>query len=136
MGRKARHLLIWALLVSLAGCGFYNDEALTAKYKLVAVDAREQMALCWDEGDGVSSFLAGPTLFSAGYDRNYVVAAIHPKGEKAVTQYFYIVRNPKFEARRGPSSDDIHGPFNAQEYSKESARLRLPPFTRTFDDLK
>lgn len=137
MRRKAGHLLILTWLVSLAGCGFYSDETLTAKYKLVAVDVREQMALCWDEGGGLCSFLVGPTLYSAGYDKDYVVAAIHPEGaNKAVTQYFYIVRDPKLEARDGPRGENIHGPFNAREYSKEAARLRLPPFTRTFDDLR
>ena len=124
----------------LSGCGFVHEETLVARYKLVAVDIQQDMSLCWslDSGDCVGDGLPGPTVFAAGYDDKYVVAAVHPdQADKKVTQFFYVVRDPRNEnTNLGLRYAEIKGPFSESQYETEKSRLRLPDFSRTFAQLK
>lgn len=129
----------------LAACvpfsGFVHDEVLVGPYRLNAVDTDEDMAICWatPEADCVGDGLPGPTVFAAGFDENYLVAAVHPSVsgqalDKTVTHYYYVVRAPD-EAQKLPYSG-INGPFDEASFKLEKARLHLPEFTRTFDNLR
>jgi hypothetical protein len=135
----ARVAAIGSLLL-LSGCGFIHDERLVGRYRLVAVDDRADMSLCWslDSGDCVGDGLPGPTVFAAGFDDKYIVAAVHPHlSQRGITQFFYVARDPANENKdSGLPYRGIKGPFSQVEYAAESTRLRLPPFTRIFDDLK
>ena len=81
----------------LSGCGFVHDEKLVARYQLVAVDANNEMSLCWhlDNGNCVGDGLGGPTLFAAGYNDKFVVEAVHPESNRSRTVYYYILRDQK-----------------------------------------
>jgi len=98
------------------------------------------MSLCWslDSGDCVGDGLPGPTVFAAGFNDKYVVAAVHPDpSRKSITQFFYVIRNPATENKQnGLPYRGIKGPFTQAEYAAESASLHLPSFTRVFEDLK
>jgi len=129
----------------MAGCtpfsNFVHDEILIGPYRLVAVDGEEDMALCWSISDGscLGDGLPGPTVFAAGYDSRYLVAAVHPSEfpqapDRSITHYYYVIRSSD-ENQRLPYSG-IKGPFNEAAYNAEKTRLRLPEFTRVFDNLR
>jgi len=127
------------LTLLVGGCGFEYDETLVARYRLVAVDVKDEMMLCWglDSGSCEGAFPRG-TTYAAGFDDKYVVAIVHPdERDRQVSQYFYILRDHRTE-----NSDDgfpyrgVRGPFTAAEFAREKSRLHLPGFTRVFDDLK
>jgi hypothetical protein len=130
-----------ALLLLLSGCfGFVHDEVLVGRYRLVAVDGRDQMQMCWsigDHGDCLGEGLPPAMLFAAGFNEKYVVAAVHPSGPQGpTTWYFYVVRDPLNENNKVWVRHDTKGPFSESEYEAERTRLDLPPFTRIFHDLK
>ena len=70
-----------ALLVAvlLVGCdGLWLDTYWRSeKYVLIAVDARGQMSLSVDIGNGMSVGLVGPTVFSIGADDTHIVVKQH-----------------------------------------------------------
>lgn len=143
--RNPTQRLALSLILLVAACvpfsGFVHDEVLVGPYRLNAVDIYEDMAICWasPEGGCVGDGLPGPTVFAAGFDENYLVAAVHPSKfgralDKTVTHYYYVVRSPD-EAQKLPHSG-IKGPFNEASFKLEKARLHLPEFTRTFDNLQ
>ncbi len=125
----------------LSGCGFVQDEVLVGRYRLVAVDIDEDMSLCWslEDGNCVGDGLPGPTLFAAGFDDKYVVAAVHPRPKfetptnRDVTQFFYVVRGNESNAF---PNHEIKGPFDEAAFEAEKARLGLPTFPRVFRGLK
>lgn len=132
-------------LLFVAGCapfsGFVYDEPLDGPYRLNAVDVDEDMSICWSapNGDCVGDGLPGPTVFAVGYNKSYVVAAVHPRqfgdsSNRTVTQYYYVVRSSN-ESQKLPYSG-IKGPFDEDAYNVEKGRLHLPEFTRTFDNLR
>jgi hypothetical protein len=133
-------LLPMALLMACSACGFVSDETLDGPYRLVAVDDRQDMSLCLSVGQNCSGDgLPGPTVYSAGADRRFVVLARHPIGdqgvvERDVTEYYYIVRAP--DEARGVRPENLKGPFNLLQFAQERRRLGLPGFSLTFDDLK
>ena len=139
------HALRWACLGSLlcvAGCGFVTDEVLDGPYRLVAVDVREDMALCRSigtKGDCSGDGLPGPTVFQAGANSQYLALARHPSRrneapDRSVTEFYYISRQA--DERDALKSVSVMGPFNELEYQQEKRKLQLPEFSRVFADLK
>jgi hypothetical protein len=136
--------MVWSacsisILFVLAACGFVTDETLVGRYHLVAVDSRDEMSLCWslDSGDCVGDGFPPPTLFAAGFNDNYVVVAVHPDEKKTIAQFYYIVREARYEKNQyGPHYKELVGPLPKNEYDMARRRLALPRFTRIFDDLK
>jgi hypothetical protein len=136
-----RLIALWSGFASLglSSCfGFVHDEVLDEPYHLVAVEVMEQMRICRRWGDTCNGDeLGGETVFMAGWNKNYVVGARHPRNghkpiNRAITEYFYIVRLP--EERSGRPM--FRGPFDARQYDVEKRRLNLPEFTRIFHSLK
>lgn len=146
--KKTKRMLHMSRVVAVASsflvCScfpfFAHNETLVARYKLVAIDVKEDMSLCWalDNGNCAGDGLPGPTVFAAGFNDRYVVAAVHPATSgKSITQFFYIIRNPADEDKdSGLPYKDIKGPFGKEDYESAKARLHLPDFSRVFDDLK
>lgn len=140
---KAARNLVFALHASLliSGCfGFAHDEVFVGPYRLVAVDADEDMSICFSLADGscVGDGLPGPTVFAAGFDDKYLVAAVHPPGaeggpDRSTTHYYYIVRSSTSGTL--PRNGTV-GPLNEAQFTGETTRLHLPNFTRTFNHLK
>lgn len=146
MRRAAFAVLAIGLAVGLSSCifeafGFAHDQKLVGPYRLVAVDGREEMALCrsLEGGDCLGHGLPGRTVFAAGADDRYVVIARHPSafGEplnKAVTEYYVVERSPdEADLRFRP---EVLGPFDQAEFDERVSQLSLPEFTIVFDDLR
>jgi len=141
-----RNALFTCLLLTagaiLAACSKFSldTEWHSGDYLLIAVDTRGQMYLAFDEKSDNPSALVGPTVFSIGADDKYIVVKQHPSTNdvggfnRSVTNYFIIDRaiNP------GPGNRQkaVRGPLGVEEFGKLSAAQSLPPFTKTFDDLK
>jgi hypothetical protein len=128
-----------ACLLCLAGCGFVHDEVLDGPYRLVAVDINEDMMLCRSFGaQGDCADEVGSTVFQAGANSQYIVAARHPRqwpehSNRSISEFYYIVR----QANEGDSARVlVRGPFSELEFQQEKRRLQLPEFSRVFDDLK
>jgi hypothetical protein len=133
------------LLLSLLACfpfgGLVHREHVAGPYVLWATDTMEDMILCRSiEGSAcVGDGLPGATIFAAGADERFIVLARHPSEwpdppNRQVTEYYYIIRQPD-ETERGPYGH-VRGPFDADQFGTESRRLRLPTFSRVFEELQ
>jgi hypothetical protein len=125
--------------LGLAGCGFVHDEVVDGPYRLVAVDVFEDMMLCRSFGARADcAGEVGATVYQAGANSQYIVAARHPRqfpdhANRSISEFYYIVR----QANEGDAARvELHGPFGELEYQQKKGRLKLPEFTRVFDDLK
>lgn len=137
MTRLGIHSLLIAFAFGiLAGCdGLWPDAYWRAeRYVLLAIDAREQMNLAFDLGNGTASGLVNATVFSIGSDDRYIVVMQHPGGDRSVTNYFFVERTSS--SRSEDRENGVRGPLSKEEFEKFSADLSLPTFTKTFDDLK
>jgi hypothetical protein len=112
----------------------------SGNFVLIAVDTRGQMSLAIDDKTGMSSALVGPTIFSIGADDRYIVIKQHPSKDafggfdRSVTRYFVVdcAISPSSENRRKA----VRGPLDENEFRSLTVTQSLPPFTKTFDDLK
>ena len=129
--RKHLRLVSAAFFASaLTGCGFAHDERIDGPYRLVAIDADEEMSVCYDLAAHNCVGRVSQTVFAVGWNSNYIVAARHPKSDRAKSEYFYIVRGLD-----GPYVDPttcVRGPFQVAEFEVERRRLSLPSLTKQF----
>jgi hypothetical protein len=127
--------VIFASSTLLAACGFVHDERLDGPYRLIAVDVPSEMGIFYDLGKGNAIMRIPETVFAAGWNDAYVIAARHPsQNDKSKVEYFYLIR-----ALDGPYVDPkvtVRGPFDLVSFEDERQRLRLPPFTRELAYLK
>jgi hypothetical protein len=123
-------LLLAGAAAFVLSLGFVHDEVLVGPYRLVAVDIDRDMAICWSLPGGgcVGDGLPGPTVFAAGFNDDYLVAAAYPD------RYYYVVRSPGDS--RFPTEDEIVGPLTPAQFEQEKQRLNLPEFSRVFENLK
>ena len=124
-----------ALVVLLsASCGFVRDKAVDGPYRLVAADVDEDTILCYSVEGGNCVGRVGATVYAAGANATYIVAVRHPKGNRNVTEYFYIVRSLD-----GPAVDPsvcVRGPFSSEDFVTESRRLGLPSISLVLNGLR
>jgi hypothetical protein len=142
---KLKHLLPLVVLPCIIGCnasGFAHDEQLVGPYRLVAVDTDDQMGICWSvpntEGSCLGDGLPSDTVYAAGFDEKYLVAAVHPTVfgkpiNKSETNYYYVIRTP--DERSAFPTGKIRGPMNQAQFEADKAALRLPGFSRVFANL-
>ncbi len=130
-------LTILSLALSVSACGFVHDETLVGRYKLVAVDIEKDMVLCWGLDNGSCDGLVGPTVFEAGFNDKYVVAARHPsESNKLIVEYYYVVRDSRMEHfDDGSFKLIVKGPFDTGQFSAEKSKLHLPEFELVFSEL-
>ncbi|HYC75677.1 hypothetical protein [Brevundimonas sp.] len=138
--------VIGSAALLLAGCfggGFLHDQHLDGPWRLVAVDAWEDMTLCrrLEQSACAGDMLHGPTVFAAGIDERYVVYARHPRTfpnglERHVTEFHYVIRTPDDDRPGGLKAENIKGPFDEAAFEAERRRLGLPAFTGVFEDLR
>ena len=123
-----------------------DEEVVSTPYELAAVDTMFEMTLYYKNGNDLSVKVGSnsETVFEAGANDKYIVAAIHPFHQtdrpdtdyldKKITRYYYLIR-----ALDGPDklpNVSVRGPFDAKAYATEKQRLGLPPFTTVIDSLK
>ncbi len=148
----ARIVAALTVLAALTGCFAFDtvdDQTLVGPYRLQAIDDMESMAIVWDipGGGTVGDGLPGPTVFAAGYDNRFLVAAVHPQLcppihascpaygiNRDVTQYWFVARSPD-ERERLPYGG-IKGPFTEDQYAWLKRRLNLPMFSVRFRELE
>jgi hypothetical protein len=130
-----RSSIVSAAAAVLSGCyGMAHDDRIDGPYRLVAIDAIEEMQVAYDLGDDASIGRIPATVFWVGFDARYIVAARHPDNDRSITQYFYLVR-----ALDGPIVDPnvtVRGPFDRATFAQETTRLGLPPLTTEVQSLK
>jgi len=139
-----RKVVISALAaVLLVGCnGLWLDTYWRSeKYVLLAVDARGQMNLAFDLGNGTAVGLVGPTVFSVGADDKHIVVKQHPSKDsfgssfdRSATHYFIVARTTSAEIAEREKG--VRGPLTATEFAALRTALSLPPFSKTFTDLE
>jgi hypothetical protein len=129
--------------VLFVGCdGLWLDTYWRSdKYVLIAVDARGQMSLSVDIGNGMSVGLVGPTVFSIGADDKHIVVQQHPSNDRSgnsvdrtTTHYFIVTRTTSADI--AARQHGVRGPLGRDEFDRLAAALSLPPFSKTFDDLR
>jgi len=64
-------------LVHVVGCGFYYEKRITGKYALVAVDVKNQMAVCEVLPRGGANVVISETVFAVGWDEHFIIAKQH-----------------------------------------------------------
>lgn len=136
-----------------------DAEWRSGRYVLIAIDAPEQMGLVFHGDERPLETLVGPTIFSIGANNKYIVLMQHPnikveeyatewsggptgkktlvlvdKMDRTLTNYYVLERTEslKFADRK----KGIRGPLTKEEFDKLTIELALPPFSKTFDDLK
>jgi hypothetical protein len=135
----AKFIFAMCATLTLASCGPIRNDTIDGPYRLVAVDILEDMIVCYELQEGCSGRVP-ETVFSVGFNENYVVAARHPHkfGDEVLnrlnTEYYYIIRGAD-----GPNVDpltSVRGPFNEIDFQRERQRLNLPNFTTEISSLK
>ncbi len=127
--------MIGFFLLHLTGCGFVYDEKLVGPYRLVAIDITEQMSVCYSAAAEESCIgRIEETVFSVGWNAQYIVAKQHPSNDKSVTNYF-ILDIAKDRMNSDPS-ESVTGPLSEVEFKMQSASRRLPAFTKTIHELE
>lgn len=146
---KGWHWSVSGAALLLAACipfaSAVHDETLAGPYRLVATDANEQMMICRSIPGSYDCFgdgLPAPTIFAAGANERYLVAARHPYDEnragamnRAVTEYYYVERLPG-DGGAGTARDRSVGPLTGPAFLQARRRLSLPPFSRLFEELR
>ena len=134
-------LLTVSVAVLLVGCDRLWPDAYwrSERYVLLAIDTKGQMNLSFDLGNGTAVGLVDPTVFSIGADERYIVVQQHPKLDnfghfnRSLTNYFVIERTStnRWAERKGR----VRGPLTEEQFQKLTSNLKLPPFTKVFNDL-
>jgi hypothetical protein len=142
MIRRAICSSIASIAALLVGCnGLSLDEYWRSeRYVLIAIDAKGQMNLSFDKGDGSALGLVGATVFSIGADDKHIVVKQHPKTDsfghfdRSKTNYFVVERTASgswADRKKG-----VRGPLSGEEFKKLASTVSLPAFTKTFNDLQ
>ena len=136
---KAKLMLavcVLGIVSMLSGCGlgFSHNEHLIGPYRLIAVDTSEQMTVVYDLGDGGFVGRIPQTVFSVGWNDNYIVAKQHPNNNRSFTNYYFL-EIAKDSAHAGPK-ESVTGPLTQEQFAVKQAELQLPPFTRTIKSLE
>ena len=135
-------LAVCCLVILLSSCNKLSLDTYwrSEKYVLIAIDARGQMELDFDNGDGTGTGIIGPTVFSIGADEKYIVVMQHPSKDafgsfdRTVTNYFVVKRTTSTSSTERQKG--VQGPLSKNEFEKLTVTLSLPKFSKTFDDLK
>jgi hypothetical protein len=143
MRRLAFVVAAVAIATGLAAClpgmpggwGFVHDQKLVGPYHLVAVDVREQMALCVRVPSGCEGHGPSATVVAAGFDDRHIVVVRRQEDLfGAPEEYWYIVRD--LEAEEVPRAQTPLGPYGRAEFEALKSEHDLPPFSVVFDDLR
>ena len=119
----------------LSGCGDAIHERLTGPYILIAVDSDEQLCVSQNVGNGISLDKIGPVVTDAGWNTNYIVAAVRPEGKPGTLPSFYYLDIAK-DTNIADQYYAVTGPLSKDEFDKAKQKLGLPEFTRHFPDLR
>jgi hypothetical protein len=132
---KTNRMKPFAIAISLAaslllgGCGPVEEHRIVGPYRLMAMDTRDQMSIWCGKWGRVDE-----TVFAVGFDNRYIVAKQHPKGDRSLTNYFYI--DMAADSPDEPRAKHVTGPLSEPAFLGRKKQLGLPPFTRIIPSLQ
>jgi len=135
-----KYINILLLTIFLSSCSGAYKYKINDIFLLIAIDDDEDMTLSYIDGQSIVDVVS-PTVFSVGYNRNFIIAKQHPSkfptpGNRYMTNYFIV------DIRTVTSKNlnfKTYGPFTQQEFIKKEIELRVPNglnFTKTFKSLE
>ena len=104
------------------GGGVFYEQHLTGKYALWAVDGLAGNSLVEESPNGGGAkVIIGPTVFSAGFNDQFIIVARHPERgpltfDRATTEYFIVTT---VDSR-------VHGPADKASFPALRSELRVP----------
>jgi len=124
--------------LGIAGCSRWSldTEWKSGDYRLIAIDAEEQMALI-RASDGQT--LVESTVFAVGADANFIVLKQHPSSssdedfDRNITQYFVVQR---FTGDYKSQMKLVRGPLSKLEFERLKKESGLPEFSKVFKSLE
>jgi len=135
MCRSSTKLLACMVVCALSGCGLFDSgvEWRDGPFKLLWIDVAEQTSLNYEWGKHGAIGLVDWTVFAVGSNDRYIVVKQHPRGNKAVTNYFIV---DKREALPTDLDRAVVGPLTQAEFTVQARSLPLPQFTKVLSSLQ
>lgn len=125
------------IFIFLSGCqDFVIEENVTGNYYLIATDIYEDLALSYKLKEDGYLGVVGETVFSVGFNDDYIIAKQHPFNMKHITNYFII---PIYKEYTLYPEKGIIGPMNYIDFNKKLKELGIYnkiSFTIDYDKLK
>lgn len=126
-------------LLAFGGCFPFDagHVRIDGPYYLWAADTRQDMALYYRVGRDGGVQRVASTVFAAGWDEHHIVVQRHPKGDRAVTEYFILDREK--DNALAEAHQVVTGPLTAAEFAAARNRLGVSPplaFTVRVRDLE
>ena len=120
----------------LSGCFAFSayDKKIDGPYRLVAIDTMDQMSVSYDVGDGGSIGRIDATVFTAGWNKDFIVAKRHPAKNRTITEYYYLTRSS--DSKYADPSTSVTGPLSETDFNAKKKLLGLPEFTIEIASLK
>jgi hypothetical protein len=129
-GNNMKQLFAYSLCVlALGGCnlGFSHDEKIDGPYRLIAVDTKDQLSVCYELPSGDSIGRIPETVVAVGHNDEYIVAQRQLLSSGSI-EYYYLIR--KEDSVHADPAKSVRGPFTSEEFKAEKSSLNLPEFTR------
>jgi hypothetical protein len=123
-----------SMMLALLGCGFSHEDHIDGPYYLVAVDTQKEMDVSYKVDDGSYVGRIPSTVFSFGWNANYIVAKRHPPESPSKIDYYYLIR--KLDGVYKDANVSVRGPLSEHEFSKVSKEIGLPEFSKTLKKLE
>ena len=116
----------------IGGFGFAIEEKIIDNYYFTALDSGEGCTLSYhEETENGYSPIIKPTVFAAGYNKDYIIAKQHPliegrpESDKSITNY-YIVPRKKEINNWTEYYGLIIGPLTELEFKEKRKELGIP----------
>lgn len=122
------------LLLILSGCGFVYEQQLTGNYYLVAIDSKQDMAVCYHDEPELWLGIGGNGVYEVGHDEYFILTKKYKelqdslgmsfhRYDKNITEYYIIpVDNTQnhFDAQ-----ENYLGPLTSEEFEAKRKELRV-----------
>jgi len=117
---------IFAIAVSLAGCGFFDSGTnwQFGDFQIGWIDTRSNSSLSYRLDSSSSIGIVGACVFAAGANDQYVVVAQRPVSSPATVNY-YLLSRARYDPQQDPEKA-LTGPLSASAYRTLSQQLSLP----------
>ena len=92
------------------------------------------MSVYYDLGDGSGIGRINATVYSVGWNSQYIVAKQHPSANRSITNYFYLDMSK--DSKYAEPDNSVVGPLTEAEFMRKKQELALPDFTQTIRGLE
>lgn len=125
-------------MCSLSGCigglGLDTKEKIVRNYYLVAADDESQLSLSYcdpNDKDGCEG-ITEPTIFAAGYNKDYIITKQHPHNNRNTTNYFILPLDPQRKSKWGDNFGLI-GPLSLEQFNGKTKELNISDLKFTIE---